>query len=210
VNVATITMDREEARAKLDEYRAGLALRDDAEYERLVEAYSALAKGSKLLVLSNVIANAPRDDRGRPRLAIARADKRQVKYRRDRNRPFETFSTRENWRQRALDLDLNVPVVAGLTPDFPRPANPEMPWQDSVREGFALVPLVPPGIRGRRALNTHFILWEVEAWAGQAIRAQPDLDPYLLKRVGDDLFAVVGEWDLTEVERAILADRRTP
>lgn len=210
MDVALITMEEEEAREKLDEYRAGLALRDDAEYERLVKAYAALAHGTPLLVLSQVIARAPRDDRGRPRLAIGRADRRQVHYRRERNRPFETFDTFNSWRRPpspAWGTELAVPVVPEVTPEFPPPIDRQRPWLDAVREGYALVPMVPPDVRGRRALNKHFVLWEVERWANQRIGAAPDRDPYLLQLIGDDLYAVVGEWDLTDVERAIMSDR---
>jgi hypothetical protein len=63
------------------------------------------------------------------------------------------------------------------------------------------------GVLGNRSLKTHFVLWEVEAWADSRIGAQPDRDPYLLRRVDADLFAVVGEWDLTDVERAIMRGR---
>ncbi len=210
MNVATLSMPVEEARAKLDEYKNGLTLRNDEEYERLVRAYGALAKGTALVVLSQVIAKAPRDEKVRPRLAIARADRRQVRYRRDRNAAaFETFSTRNSWRERTLGTLLSIPTVDAVTPAYPRSrfAPPDQ-WRDSTLEGYAIVPLVPPAVRGRRALNTHFVLWEVETWADAPLRTQPDRDPYLLQRIGDDLYAVVGEWDLTDVERAILADRR--
>jgi hypothetical protein len=209
MNVATITMDEEEARAKLDEYRSGLALRDDDEYERLVKAYTALAKGSPLLVLSQVIAKAPRDERLRPRLAIARADRFQVHYLRERNGRQETFSTRRTWRERSLDTLVRAPEVAGFTPAYPQSQyGPTEQWRDSTIEGYALVPIVPPAVRGRRALHTHFVLFEVERWADQPIRAQADRDPYLLAKIGEDLYAVVGEWDLTDIERAIMSDRR--
>lgn len=209
MNVATLAMPVEEAREKLEEYKNGLTLRNDEEYERLVRAYGALAKGTPLVVLSQVIAKAPRDEKLRPRLAIGRADRRQVHYRRTRNAAaFETFSTRNGWRERSLDTLLSIPVVEAFTPAYPPSRfSPPDQWQDSTIEGYAIVPLVPPAVRGRRALNTHFILWEVERWADQRIGSTPDRDPYLLQRIGDDLYAVVGEWDLTDVERAILADR---
>lgn len=210
MNVATLAMPVEEAREKLEEYKNGLTLRNDEEYERLVRAYGALAKGTSLVVLSQVIAKAPRDEKLRPRLAIGRADRRQVHYERARNASaFETFSTRNGWRERSLDTLLSVPVVEAFTPAYPRSQfSPPDQWRDSTIQGYAIVPIVPPAVRGRRALNTHFILWEVERWADQRIGSTPDRDPYLLQRIGDDLYAVVGEWDLTDVERAILADRR--
>jgi hypothetical protein len=74
--------------------------------------------------------------------------------------------------------------------------------------GYALVPIVPPSVRGNLDLSQHFILWEVERWADNAREVGPDVDPFLLRRVGSDLYAVVGSWDLTPLEQAILAGRR--
>ena len=78
--------------------------------------------------------------------------------------------------------------------------------------GYAIMPLVPPaGLRlagGFSGLHEHFTLFEVEAWADSPIRAQPDRDPYLLRHVAGDLYAVIYEWDLSDLERAVMAGRR--
>lgn len=210
MNVSTITMDRDAAREKFDEYRRSGKLQAEPEYQAALAAYEALAKGTPLLVLSDVIAAAPRDEKGRPRLAIARADQPQVKYTRTRHQAFERFSIEfgRRWGRRFRDGTIDVPTT-GVTPDFPAPADRERPWSDSTTDGFALIPMVPPDVRGRRDLSKYFILWEVERWSDTVLRAGPDIDPYLLTKIGEDLFAVVGEWDLTDVERAVMRDRRT-
>lgn len=77
-------------------------------------------------------------------------------------------------------------------------------------EGYALIPMVPLDVRpatGR--LADMFVLWEVEQWADRRIGAKPDIDPYLLKHVGGSLYAVLAEWDLTPLERAIMKGRAT-
>jgi hypothetical protein len=74
------------------------------------------------------------------------------------------------------------------------------------KRGTAMVPMVPPDVikDGRGCdLAKHFVLWEVESWA-----AAPPVDPMLLKPIGGDLYAVVAQWDLTELERAILRGTR--
>ena len=43
------------------------------------------------------------------------------------------------------------------------------------------------------------ILWEVEKWANQQHNVTPDIDPYLLKHVTGSLYAVIAEWDLTNL-----------
>jgi hypothetical protein len=205
MDVATIQMDPTLAREKLRQYRAGVHRKADAEWERAAVAYEALGNGTPLVVLSDAISQAPRDAKGRPRMAIARADRKQVRISFYNSRNFARYVTSAglsiyNNRDRFPELDLSVAFNPGLD---------ERAAPNSYNaDGYALVPMVPPMVLGRRALKDHFILWEVEAWADSRIGARPDIDPYLLKRVADDLYAVVGEWDLTDVERAIMRDRR--
>lgn len=201
MDVATITMSKEQARSKLVEYRRGLDRRRDGEWERAYIAYKQLAKGTPLVILSEAIANAPRDAQGRPRLAISRADFTQTKYGRsigDTTERFMRWTGQWSTPGRAPhDSVISVP----LSPSAPRPS--------AYIEGYALVPVVPPDVQRGHDLSNHFILWEVEQWADRPIGTQPDRDPYLLRRIADDFYAIVAAWDLTEVERAITAARRT-
>lgn len=194
MNVPTLTMPVEAARERLKAYRAGIHRRADEEWERAAVAYERLAQGTPLIQLSQAIQNAPCDVRGRPLLAIARADRKQVQvYLFDRGTVVD-YDTQRNVGRRYPGLSHRVTMT--------RPAMET--WGVN---GFALVPMVPPDVLGTRQLKTHYVLWDVVAWADQRIGARPDRDPYLLERVADDLFAVVGEWDLTDVERAVMGDR---
>lgn len=86
----------------------------------------------------------------------------------------------------------------------------EVPWpRNEMKDGYALVPIVPADVRSKVTgqLSTYFTLWEVEQWADQRIRSLSDRDPLLLKHIGGELYAVVAEWDLTEIERAVMAGR---
>jgi hypothetical protein len=87
--------------------------------------------------------------------------------------------------------------------DLPHPATA----MSEAAEGYALVPMVPPTVKTHHALQKLHVLWEVEQWADQRIRAEADRDPYLLRFVGGDLWVVLGEWELTEVERSVMAGR---
>lgn len=204
MDVSTITMDPAEAERRLKEYRRHKHHGADAEYQAAAVAYEQLAKGTPLLLLSDAIAGAPLDAKGRPRLAIARADRRQVML-----QPHPAWTMRGRILFNALD-----PATVGewdrfpqLAIDAPLPSQAELSPHSNMR-GFALVPMVPPAVLGNRGRNTHFVLWEVEAWADVRIGAKPDIDPYLLRYVAPDLYAVVGEWELTDVERAVMRGRR--
>jgi hypothetical protein len=201
MNVETISVPLTVVNEKLREYRRGLHRKADAEWQRVVTAYEAAASGKPLIVLSNAIANCPRDEMGRPKLAIARADRRSVRYRRHRSESSESFSTenRSQWGsvrgKQPIDAVIRVPVIEGVTPPF---VGDSKTW---MVEGTALVPMVPPSA-GRHDLARHFVLWEVPAWT-----PAPPVDPYLLRKVADDLYVVEAEWDLTEIERAVMASR---
>lgn len=71
----------------------------------------------------------------------------------------------------------------------------------------AMVPIVPPKLRPARGLGDRLILWEVENWTWATVPPPPG-DPALLRHVGGDLYAVEAVWDLTELEKLVLAGRR--
>lgn len=194
MNVPTIAMQPEAAQAKLEAYRLQLRRRADAEYEAAALGYEALAEGTPLINLSDAFAAAGLDESGYPRLAIARADRQQVIV--SINRDRLTFSTarRPRW-QYSGSLVISVPYDNSKA------------W-NTLFDRYALVPMVPADVRPSGNLRDLFILWEVEQWASRPIVAVPDYDPYLLRHIVGDLYAVVAEWDLTPLERAIMTGRR--
>lgn len=198
MNAPTLTMPKEEAKARLKQYRSSRHHAADEEYQRIAMAYEQLAEGTPLLVLSEAFKFAPIDSKGRPRLAIARADKRRVHLSNWQRRQILTFDTEERrqWNQHAvINRVVSVPFAT-----------------DKDLNGYALTPIIPPDARekakGEKPQDV-FVFWEVEKWADEPIQVLPDKDPMLLRRLDDDLYAVLAEWDLTEVERAILAGRTT-
>ena len=72
--------------------------------------------------------------------------------------------------------------------------------------GYAMVPMVPADVRPETGqLKDWFVLWEVEQWHDNR-HTEPPRDPFLLKHIGGTLYAILAEWDLTEVERSIMAE----
>ncbi|QNN23545.1 hypothetical protein HED60_15090 [Planctomycetales bacterium ZRK34] len=205
MNVATIQMPKEDAAAKLKDYRSQVHRRADDEYQQCAEAYAALAKGTPLIRLSDAIANAPMDDKGRPKLAICRADRRHVTmmWRRHETRiQFVASDTTWVHPNVAKSSTLNIFVDVRRTRVLEN--------NDDFRlDGHAIVPMIPADVREtvQFAPRECFILWEVEQWADRPLTARPDIDPFLLRHVGGDLYAVLAAWELTEVERAVMAGR---
>lgn len=208
MDVQTITMEPEEARERLRAARRQLHRRADAEYEAVAAGYEALADGTPLITLSEVIRAGGFDEKMRPRLAIARADRRRVRFSWSPHATMGSFdsSPLPSWDRRHSLTDVT-------TIDFERrhEYQPDR-WSHTV-EGYALVPMIPPQVREATRVpasrdRQHHILWEVEQWSDTPLRASPDVDPFLLRHLGGDLYAVLAEWDLTPLERAVMAGRR--
>lgn len=203
MNLPTLTMDPKLAKEKLKAFRA--ARHKDAEelYRQTTAAYEQLAKGTPLIRLSLAFQQAGLFDDGRPKLAIARSDQREVKFDWSPNTNIATFNARQG-RQRAESLFRRV--------DMGRPHGrvhyPQWSKGQAVGRhvmGFALVPMVPADVRPARGqLADWFTLWEVDQWFDNSQMMKAPIDPVLLKPIGGDLYGVLAQWDLTPIEQAIL------
>jgi hypothetical protein len=208
MNVTAIEMKPAEAERKLTAYREFLAKRHNEEFDAVAAAYKELAKGTPLIDAGEAIRACGWRADGRPVLAIARADQKRVSWQVGRHsRQWTKEGMTGNWapmewaftatrirndRQRSANLRFVVPDVKTEPPVHPT-------------RGTAMVPLVPPEAYPARGLDLskHFVLWEVESWD-----YAPPIDPMLLRHIGGNLWAVVAQWDLTEIERTVIAGTR--
>lgn len=193
MNVELMTMEPEAARRKLEAYRSRRHADANEEYRRCEEAYAAMAAGTPLIDLQQVFATCPTDGKGRPKLAVARADRKQVFFRSD-SRGFAFDSrARASWSSSNWN---NTELRIWFSGD-------RFVWAP---DGYSTIPMVPADVRPKHGqLKDWFILWEVEQWSDRPI-IDPPYDPYLLKHIGGTLYAVLAEWDLTEIERAVMRE----
>ena len=217
MNAATIQMEPEVARAKLAAYREALAGRHskavEEEYEAAMRGFAELAKGTVLVDAFSAIREAGWRADGRPALAMARADQRQVEWTCGHSRIW-------NWNNETKIGEYSGRYAPMIWRYLARKArsSTQRRGQNLVRvdnisveppavpkTGIAMIPLVPPDVLPSRGcdLSKHYIPWEVESWD-----YVPPVDPMLLRPIGGDLYAVVAQWDLTELERAIIAGTR--
>lgn len=197
----SLVIDPADAEARLDEYRTQLATERTAEDEAIAAGYRAAARGLPVISLKAAFQTAGTmtmtDRRGGelPRLAIARADATEVWVDRSWHFGGWLFTTiqRVDYRGALVGRQaVRVPV--------------ETPLDGVQRRGRTVVPTIPPRHRPRlRRLRGFHVLWEVEAWD-----PTPPADPALLRHIRGDLWAVQAVWDLTPLERAVLAQRSTP
>lgn len=208
MNTETISMPEDEARRKLESYRGYLKrtkltkanVEVRREYEEAERAFKELAKGTRLVNVPDVIVNAPQDEKGRPKLAMGRADLKEIHFSWGGRPNRYIFNGNKNWNT-AQSKIFRCEATNVWPEDRPR-------W-DSV-EGYALIPLIPADVMPDRCdLSKHWILWEVEQWSDKSQTAQPSRDPFLLKHIGGPLYAIVAEWELTDLERLLVLGRRT-
>jgi hypothetical protein len=173
-------------------------------YTDLKKMYWQIMHGKVLCDITEVIKAGGVHENFHPKLAVARADAKKVLCRYDRtgNCRFRTDAS-NRWRDQGFASDVNV-----FLPEIPREKlrtiNPfsQQPVHDSRFDLEAPVPLIPPQHRPDKLTDEHYILWEVDEW-----RMVPPTDPYLLRRITKNIFAVEAQWDLTPLEKAAMAGR---
>jgi len=187
----TIAFDKDEAREMWRKYRSHQHYSTPVDQE-IATIYQRIAQGRTVIrALASIIAAGVYADgpyRGLPKLAIARADQREVDWRPDSNGGrFRSGDGRSNAaRGKVIQIERGTWPGMGF----------QQPW------GTARLPTIPLPIRPKRGLANYHVLWEAE-W-----KPVPPGDPFLLRRIGQsDAWLVVGAWDLTEVERAVLSTR---
>lgn len=197
MDLAPLEISEEEAKEKLVEYEAALRVERNAEDEAIAMGYRAAARGLQIIRLSACMDAAGGFDNGLPRLAVARPDARvcwvQIGSVLD-DRVSIVFSDEERVDNRGALVGAHTVRTTQAVPSYTHNRR----WR-----GRTVVPLVPPRYRPRRPrLNRCHVLWEVEEWNTVA-----PVDPALVRHIRGDLWAVLATWDLTELERAVLAGR---
>jgi hypothetical protein len=199
VDLNTVTMDQEEAAKAFREYRgAFMAHRNQIDGE-LMRSYKALSEGKTLISLVDALRRGGVDEIGRPRLAIARADEPWIEMSIDRDGSV-TYDPNHNTRVRHPD---RLFMFGAETMPRPPLEQDQQTW-NAPWSGWwmANLPFIPPQYRPPHGLVNYHLLWEAE-W--RRSRGSQRRDPMLLKRLGGDLFAVLAAWDLTEIEKLVLA-----
>jgi hypothetical protein len=197
MDLATLTMPKAEAAERLAEYEQQLAIERNPEDEAIAMGYRALARGLPIIRMSETIQaggffGTGRRDVGFPRLAVGKADEADCRVHWDSQSQLIYFHG---------DFLSNRGALVGKS--TVRVPGVQQPARTSYYSGRTLTPLIPPRHRPRPARLRHcHILWEVESW-----ELIPPKDPALLRHIRGDLWAVLAIWDLTELERAVLAGR---
>lgn len=205
MNVPTITMDPELAKAKLKAFRANKHKDAESLYAETATAYAALAEGTPILNLSLAIQAGGFFSDMRPKVAIARADRREVcfRWRADSETgAFDCSAGRDGFgREPGLFRSADLGQLHNQWATDSRGVKQYL----KLVEGYTMVPMVPADVRPEKGqLREWWILFEVDKWFDRPHGMKAPVDPLLLKHLGGELYAVLAQWDLTDVERMIL------
>jgi hypothetical protein len=196
MHTENVVMDRAVALDLYRKYKTHQHYQSEMDYE-VQRAYQALAKGRLVIKALESIATAGQKDDGTPKLAIGRADAKVCRLVL-RSSGSATMTTSNSWRRPRGDAGNWFDWPDGT---FKKPVTVTR-YGSTRREFEARLPLVPAYLRPKRGIQNYHVLWEA-MW-----EPVPPRDPMLLRRIGrSDLWVVVAMWDLTEIERGVLATR---
>lgn len=196
-------MSVEEAKKHYAEYLETVKTRKEKYLEDLKQVYYHLSKGHKVLDIYEVFKKSGVNKDGEPNLAICRADLKKVVF---AKRPIGSGRFSDgSWKSHEADISLPSETFSEW-----KTTKATESWrkdQDIVSRPDieADVPIVPAHLLPEGKLDNYYILWEVMEWRlpkSSAVFRKGD--PFLLKRVNDNAFIVLAEWDLTEVEQAVI------
>jgi hypothetical protein len=214
MELSTISVTEDQAKDAIEEYRAAIreaGEREVREFEgrakerrkqiaaqdrAILAGYEAIAKHKSVISLRPTLIAGGEDDEHRPRLAIARADEREIEMLRWNSGRVDYRGHTEwsdaDYAEKTWNTNRDFQFM-GLFPE----AENLGPRGWGRIEAAAVVPHIPPGLRPD-ALERYQVLWEAD-WQ----RKQP-VDPALLRHLRGDLYVVIATWDLTDLERAVL------
>lgn len=184
--------------------------RDEKYLKEMKSMYWFLKQGKAVINIQEVMKDGGCNGDQDPRFAIARADGNIVHFtKEDPGGGYFSITggwegsqdvgitpgTFKAWRRRQQEIQL----TNGKT------AKEDILHSVERQHIKTKVPVIPAILMPEGKLSSYYILFEVKEWEPGT---PPRKDPYLLKRINRDLFAVIGAWDLTDAEKEIIASRR--
>lgn len=193
-----IEMGEEEAKEEYKKYVEAVKTKKEVQYEELKKVYHALSKGMKVIDVYEAMKLGGVDEVNKePKLAICPANATTVFFEKQAL-GAGTFSDTNGWKRGKVEVIL----PSGTFPNWGVEQVPGQQWTRTIRRNLkTAVPIIPAHLLPDAKLQNYFILWEVNNWDEIV---PPAGDPYLLRQISPNLFAVLAEWDVTEIERAVM------
>lgn len=196
--VEKIMIPEEQAKEEWKKYCELLKERKEKFLKVMKDSFYHAKEGRALINIYDVMRKAGLNEKNEPKLAIARADLNKVIFRK-RDTGSGIFEMGEGWnRSFRFDVELTQGIFDIQWPRKDEKSNAS--WNIKDERITAAVPNVPAQLMPKGSLENYYILWEVDEWK----KMPKPKDPFLLKRISQNMFVILGAWDLTELEVAIM------
>lgn len=197
--VAKILIPKEQAKEEWKKYCQLIKKRKERHLKILKETMYHAKEGKQFIDVYQAMKKAGLNSKNEPRLAIARADIRTL-YFEKQDTGAGRFNMEKGWNRKGWKTDVILPQKT-FKVEWERNLRPDgtPSWEIKDKKLMATVPIIPADIMPEGDLSNYYILWEVKEWE----RLPEPKDPFLLKRISENLFVIFGAWDLTELEISI-------
>jgi len=195
MQLSAYEMEKKDATEKWHEICANIRNSENvSEYDKVLKrCYYAMSQGNKVIDLIQVMRGAGCNHLGEPRLAIMPADAKTCILDRKYSGGGLFRRAGSAWNRSKLG---EVALPEGTFVSWAHVNN----WEE-LRKFPNLktsVPSIPAEIAGDKNLARYHVLWEVDQWT-----PMPPKDPLLLRRLGKTMFAILAEWELSDLEYAV-------
>lgn len=193
-----IKMPKEQAKEEWKKYCEVLKKRKEKFLKIMKDAHFQMKEGRELIDVYKVMKQTGLNENNQPRLAIARADLKQVYFiKQDEGTGFfSAEGSSWNGQKDNVALPQNTFKIHWERTDGSTSA-----WNIKNKELRTKVPIIPIELLPDGSLSNYYVLWETNEWE----ELPETKDPLLLKRISENLFAILGSWDLTELEQSIIS-----
>ncbi len=213
MDIQKIQMPKEKAKLEWKLYNDLIKKRHDKYLDDMKKCMYQLSKGRELIDIYKIMEKAGVSKEYQPKLAISRADWKEVFFhKKDSGRGFFSGVKKSWYAKSEGDIDLppetfiqwirgtdDVNLKDGTVGKLVK--NQE--WSIPHSQIKTKVPIIPAQLMPDGKLEDYYILWEVDKW--EELPKQDD--PILLKRITENLFVILGCWDLTDLEQSIISGR---
>jgi hypothetical protein len=181
-----LDVDKDKADAEYKKYLHACKKNSYPHFDKMKKVYNQLRKGYQVIDVKQAMTRAGLNEQGEPILAIARADMKNIVFRRDYSYGTGFYERIDRWNFKKV-FEAGTEVFGDKITDL------------RGRELETPVPPIPPEHipDGKNPANYH-ILFEVKDWT------RITTDPILLKHITGSLFMVLAKWDLSKVELMVL------
>jgi hypothetical protein len=207
MTIQTISMPKKEAEKEWKNYRDVLKNRSEKYLEELYYCFSHMKRGRKLIDIIELMKEIGLNEKEQPRMAIANCSFKEIIFSKSNDGSGEFKTNNSNFsREKKFIVKLPSQTFKNWSRLTDEEFNKLPAWNRNRIKNIELktkVPIVPAQFLPKGKLENYYILWEVDKWE----EIPPRRDPILLKRLSENLFAILSVWKLSRLEQSIIRGR---